>query len=271
MSKGKAKSSGKRKRVLSDHDKIGKRLVPPMLRAGRVNGISLGKDIVPEFLWLALLNNYHGWKTGVELSLALARQASTICETNTAELAESSRAVPKEFFGTVTAYATLSHQQKETLVSGIKATDEYFPLTTALEPLVSLYPACPLLFLFGNKVPTPTSDAIDQLKCLIRELFDKHSKPAVWMFANAVYIALCTGRLQIHQGSQLSRFNDIEAYPKTERSRGVAAMVRATSYSLLAHTHPDWAKYFWNRGLEIEACDYDEVVRNDLRRIMEGN
>src|SRR5260221_39816 len=159
MSKGKAKSSGKRKRVLSDHDKIGKRLVPPMLRAGRVNGISLGKDIVPEFLWLALL-----------------RQASTICETNTAELAESSRAVPKEFFGTVTAYATLSNQQKETLVSGIKATDEYFPLTTALEPLVSLYPACPLLFLFGNKVPTPTSDAIDQLKCLIRELFDKHSK-----------------------------------------------------------------------------------------------
>lgn len=270
MSKSKPKNLGKRKRVLSDHDKIGKRLVPPMLRAGRVNGISLGRDIVPEFLWLALLNDYHGWKTGVELSLALARQASTICETDTADLAESSRAVPKEFFGTVTAYATLSDEQKQRLVSNLKATDEYFSLTT-LQPLVSLYPACPLLFLFGNEVPAPTSHAIDKLKSLIRELFDKHSRAAVSMFANAVYIALCTGRLQIHQGSQLSRFNEIEAYPKTERARGMAAMVRATSYSLLAHTPPDWAKYFWNRVLEIEACNYDEVVRNDLRRIMEGN
>jgi len=63
--------------------------------------------------------------------LLLLASRKPICETNTAELAESSRAVPKEFFGTVTAYATLSNQQKETLVSGIKATDEYFPLTTS--------------------------------------------------------------------------------------------------------------------------------------------
>jgi len=150
-------------------------------------------------------------------------------------------AVPKEFFGTVTAYATLSNQQKETLVSGIKATDEYFPLTTALEPLVSLYLCVPSSISLWKQGSHSNGDAIDQHQVSISwELFDKHSKPAVSMFANAVLHRTLHG-LELQNRPQEANSAGLtisRAYPKTERSRGVAAMVRATSYFPLGPPRP---------------------------------
>jgi hypothetical protein len=89
------------------------------------------------------------------------------------------------------------------------------------------------------------------------------------MFANAVYIAFCTNKMRALQGTGFDNFPAIENYPETEESRAVAAEVRATVYSLLSETPQDWESYFWNRGLEIEPCDYDGVVRNDIRRVLE--
>jgi hypothetical protein len=39
-------------------------------------GVSLSQQIIPEFFWMALLNEQFGWQRGAELSLGLARSAA---------------------------------------------------------------------------------------------------------------------------------------------------------------------------------------------------
>ncbi|MGZ8842163.1 MAG: hypothetical protein ACXW18_00770 [Pyrinomonadaceae bacterium] len=263
------KSKGKG--VLSDHAKVGKRLLPPMLRAGPVRPISLGRDIIPEFFWLALLNNHYGWQRGAELSLALARGAAQVNGVVFDEFSKPLGAGPKELFATTTAYGTLDNRQKKELVDDLNASKQLAELKEAIQPLISFYPICPFAFLFDGSPAAETKEHLALLKVVITELYDKYSKPAVSMFANAVYIALCTNKLKVMEGSLLSRFPEIEKYPGTEESRGVAAAARATVYSLLSSTPPDWGIYFWNRGLEFDPCEYDEVIRNEIRRLMESN
>ena len=65
------KYSARRKPVLLDHQRIGKRLIPPLMKEINYQEISWGKQLIPELIWLALiLNNRYGYMKGAELALA---------------------------------------------------------------------------------------------------------------------------------------------------------------------------------------------------------
>ena len=58
----KKKKSGVRQKVLSDHKKIGSKLVPlwPLLFPSE--DVRWSGNIIPELLWLGLLNEQYGWQ-----------------------------------------------------------------------------------------------------------------------------------------------------------------------------------------------------------------
>jgi hypothetical protein len=60
------------RRILANHKQVGKRFIPPFVATlGPLSEVRWVDDVLPELLWLALLNHQHGWKDGADLCLVL--------------------------------------------------------------------------------------------------------------------------------------------------------------------------------------------------------
>ncbi len=78
------------------------------------------------------------------------------------------------------------------------------------------------------------------------------------MQANALYIGFVTGVLIVAQVTSLANFPVVDQYPETAESRTTASVVRASVNAFFGEEGwsgpSEWSSYFWNRGLEIDAC-----------------
>jgi hypothetical protein len=81
------------------------------------------------------------------------------------------------------------------------------------------------------------------------------------MLSTAIYIAFCTNKIKVFEGLALAKFPAVEQFPDTEESRVVAASIRSAVNGMWGadEKSQDWPDYFWNRGLELEACDYQRI------------
>lgn len=235
--------------VLDDHRREGKLFKPPMSDIGALSEVSWVNDMLPEFLWIALLHDKHGLHQGVDLAYQLASAAIDV------ETADN-----HTWFAPMTSFKTLDQDQRAGLISALNDRNILESVIQALHSLLDSYPACPMAFLRvqadDNQV---THSGLDELRALISRLFDKWARPATLVQATAVYLALATGRLKIMEGiTWIDDFEQISEYPSTETSRMVGASVRATCLSLFPMLMQDvpmeWPGQFWNRGLELADC-----------------
>src|SRR5262245_12357695 len=64
------------KKVLQDHKRQGKILIPPFTSMlGPLQEVSRVKTIMPELIWIALIQDSHGHREGVQLITSIARVA----------------------------------------------------------------------------------------------------------------------------------------------------------------------------------------------------
>jgi len=268
-------------KVLSDHKKIGKNLVPPyVFLLGEGKDVEWRQRIIPEYLWLGLLNFKIGWVEGADISLTLARIASQAVGVPFEEFEKQYGKAPKQFFALTSAYKTLETAQLNKIVEELKTQNKLNTLKLGLRNLISLYPECPLNFLFEKK-PISSDEDLPILQELVSVLFVGEHNLTVAALTNAVYIAFCTNKLRVIVSDNrdsptdpnLMHFPEIERYPNTELSKQVAASVRMQA-GLLVHNDDEnteqlsinWCDYFWNRGLEITKCippSFDKLYKTD--------
>ena len=94
------KKNKKEKGVLSDHYQVGKRFVPYFIhKMGQLEEVRWIDCILPELLWLGLLNNYYGLDEGAHLASSLALSAVATC-----------KPIPKKWFAPTSSYAELNEQ-----------------------------------------------------------------------------------------------------------------------------------------------------------------
>lgn len=200
------------------------------------------------------LNEYYDLSKGAELGLSLARVALKTRDQNS-----------KKWFAPISSFIVLTDEQKNDVIKLLKLSNELRELKQALIPLISFYPTCPLAFLFEGKVPNfeNSKENLEQFKLLLSGLFNRWEKRATLVQASAIYIAFATDLLQVAKGSALANFPAVAEFPNTEESRGVSASVRAAVNQFFGTHFYDslttWPSYFWNRGLELEPCDYQGV------------
>ncbi len=243
------------KPVLSDHRRVGKRLIPPLATmTSPLREVSWIDLILPELVWLALLNDRYGWGKGAELAASLVSASSKACTDST-----------KPWFAPISEFRKLDNDQRRTVVDALGSSGVLELLKTGLVPLASLYSECPLLFLF-NEAPASLADQATSLqlfKDLLASLYGRHAKSAMSVQANAIYIAFVTNKLQVQRGSELANLPAMEKYPESDESRLVASSIRAALNGFFGELYlgqqTPWAQYFWNRGLALEACDYDRL------------
>jgi len=251
---GRQKLSDQKKRVLAYHKKIGKRFVPPFLsKLGPLQEIGWLNYTLPELIWLAILNERCGLEKGADLAISLAKVAK-----------KAYAGEMKKWFATASIYNLLSSEQKRDVLNALDQSGKLEEVKDALSFFIFLYPKYPLNFLFEGSLPaTDNSDAtLKQFKELLSKLYDKTTVEATFMQANAIYIAFVTDKLKVFKGLTLANFPEIEKYPHTEESQRVAGSIRSTVISLIgtdSDKTSEWLKYFWNRGLEIEPCNFQII------------
>jgi hypothetical protein len=247
---GKDYLKAKSKKVLSDHKRIGKRFIPPMGQIPNLTEISWRKEIIPNYLWIALLNQLYGHTKAAELCVDFANIAIQVAD----------KAKYEGWFSAISSYCIFSDDQWEQIISLLEGKEliEYF--RHAFRELVNYYPECPLKFLFNEDLDHQEDSAwLKDFKKLIEKLIDRTSEEATFVQADAIYIGFLTDKFKVPKDSPLADFPKIQEYPFTEKSKMIASGIRATINSIggleIKAAKFDWAGYFWNRGLEIEGCE----------------
>lgn len=243
-----------KKQVLANHKRIGKRFMPPFLTAlGPLQEVGWLDYSLPELLWLGVLNERCGLEKGADLAVSVAKAAEKVYG---GEI--------KKWFAPVSIYDLLRPEQKIDVFNDLKRSSKLEPIKHALSSFISLYPKCPLNFLFESPLP-PIDNFSAELKTfkdLLSKLYDKTTIEATFMQANAIYIAFVTDKLKAFEGISFAEFPEIEKYPHTEKSQRIARSICATVNGFIGierNKTSEWPKYFWNRCLELEPCDFQRI------------
>jgi hypothetical protein len=240
-------SEGKRTPVLGDHKRVKSKLVTPLNDAfGPMREVSWINMMIPELLWIALVQKAWGPRRGVEIVTAFTRDV---------------RASDPTRDRTIWAAAGKFAALPDGVLAGIVEKRPYRDdLCAPLAPLHAHYPEHPMRELVSAVTKPPWSQDLGALKELVGELFDRASTSTVLVQATATWLAFDAERLKVSAGLALADFPRIEDYPKTDQSQRIAASIRAALNQMfgeldLMASGTGWPIAFWNRGLELEPCE----------------
>ncbi len=241
----------KKQKILTDHKRTGKRLVPPFVHMiGPLQEVSWIKTVIPEILWIGLIQTFHGHRKGVDLITSIARSARAIWPN-----------AQSRIFGATSAYKELSEKAWEQLRERLVETGELFLIQEALRPLAVYYPESPFINLFSSSPGEQSAKYLQIVKQHVEGMYDRTDYATTMVQATFVWLAFDADVLKVFQGLALAKFPQIEEYPKTELSQQFAASVRVTvnmffgSKEHYPGPYP-WPSYFWNRGLAIDQCEF---------------
>ncbi len=212
----------KKQKILQDHKRKGKTFIPPLMHGiGPFKETIWAKTALPELLWIALIQDYYGYREGVELITSLSQIAH-----------KCAPSVKKRVFATINSLGTLTADEQSCIQSNLADSGELLKIQKALLPLIACYPECPLRFLFQDKPDLSGKRVryLKQLKFLVRRMYDKVSIDSVMVQATAIGLAFDSGVLKVFEGLALASFPEIEKYPLTDLSKKVAASIRATMH-----------------------------------------
>jgi hypothetical protein len=212
--------------------------------------------MLPDYA-LGMLNAKYGYVEGAQLALALPKAATHIIGGSDS----------KDWFISISSFSRLTDQQKQETNALLSESGQLASYQNALSVLMKFYPECPMNFLFDqtNTLSELQSEDLRDFKLLLLQLFYRRGIEATFAQANALYIAFVTDKFKVMENLSLAEFPKIEDYPNTEISKRIASSVRATInliFGMDVLTMTDWSKYFWNRGLELEPCNF-EWASND--------
>jgi len=244
------------KKILQDYKRQGKTFIPPFTHMlGPLQEISWVKTMIPELVWIALIQQHYGHSKGVSLITSLTRLAR--------------KCAPSEkirIFVTISSFKEMTSDEQLCLQSELGVSGELFEIQKAFTPLIVFYPECTLRFLFST-MPSLTDGGnkhLENFKTLVAGLYDKTSRNTMMVQATPVWLAFDSGALKVFEGLTLASFPEIEKYPNTELSQKVAASIRASVPMFFTEHHypasSNWPRYFWNRGFEIDRCYFQETT-----------
>jgi hypothetical protein len=233
--------------VLADHKRVGKKFIPPFLHLiGPLSEVSWVNELIPQLIWIALLLDSHGHSRGVELALDVSKCASSPGGSNW-----------REFFAWMSSFQNLSTERQQSILSSLAESGTLPDVRSAFLDFQSLYPNSPLAFLEAQS-SSASIHSPERIKAVLAELYNRRSILATHVQATVVYLAFAGGWFKVANNTSLADFPEVEHYPDTEKSRQVAASVRATVNAFYGHLKsqesPEWPHKFWNRGLVLEPC-----------------
>ncbi|WP_298329015.1 hypothetical protein [Asticcacaulis sp.] len=239
-------NNGKRAPVLGDHKRVKSKLVTPFNSAfGQMREVSWINMMIPELLWIALVQDAWGPRHGVEIITAFTR-----------DVRASDPGRKHTIWAAAGKFASLPFGELSKIVAGRPYCED---LCASLMPLHTHYPDHPMRELMPNSGTQSMRD-LYEFKEIVGDLINRRSTMATLTQATATWLAFDSDCLKVSPGLALADLPRIEDYPNTEQSQRIAASIRATLNLMfgeidLMASGTGWPVAFWNRGLEIEPCE----------------
>jgi hypothetical protein len=243
-----------RRQVLGGHRRKGSTFYPPFLSQSSELGIGLvsvewRRNILPELIWLAPLVHDHGFQKACTLASALSNAAGQAGNWSTFP-----------HIGAVSSFAKLTPEQRSHVRRQMQAAGLLNDLRKSVDPLIRLYPKCPLGFLLGNEKPAvKKQEAMTYMAPLLEEcLFRGECLPTI---VQGVYYAmgLASGRMLFNEGMTPPLPQDLEGYPESESAQRAAGFIRCIVGQFDAmKVESFWPEYFWQSGNNIGKCQIRE-------------
>ena len=218
---------------------------PPILQLGPFNGVYWLTDVVPELIWIALLQNRFGLVEGNQLALKLSKLLNELTGN-------------KIWNAPVSYFNELSDDEKKVLAQTLETLKLTSKLQSAFEYFTFLYPEFPLAF-FISKRESTNKKKFELYKQLLTELSYRLSPVSTFMQATAIDFAFQAEIMTVAPHTSLAQFPEIANYPNTEISKKVASGIRSALNLYFSNKEfydlpVTWKTAFWNRGLELEKC-----------------
>lgn len=234
-------------KVLKEHVAQGMKYVPVILTLGQFNAVPYVRIIIPELIWLAVLNLRLGNVIGAQVAQVIASTLKTVNHN-------------PMWFGSISCLGHVPESTKQAITKALRDEDLTDSVESALSPFLDLYPEFPGRFLIQTQNSEKRAGFIQEIKTLLDQLYDTESGATVFMCANAIYAGFCQG-FQVNEGVSLAQFPEIENYPTTELSMRIASACRSTALLTVGKYVMDagltqWSSYFWNHNLQLESIDW---------------
>lgn len=240
------KNRGKRK-TLAGYVKRGKKLISPLNALPNMKSYSYVNDLLPELLWLGLINDYSSYLTGRKV---------LECVVNVGKDWDS----PIKNFALQSAYITLSEQQKIQILESWESARLLDSIRSAISPLVLLYDKCALRFVGPPGQATPIDSLVKRLERVVGSVADKYQTSGVMLQGALLMNNLIAGRMHFSSHIELPDFNAVVDRPDSEDARRAASFIRASTMAQIGFIDPpkEWAQCFWNTSYDLVACDYPQ-------------
>ncbi|KGK00170.1 hypothetical protein [Thalassotalea sp. ND16A] len=248
------KKPNHRGKVLKDHKKVGKKLIPPMKQIASMQETSFVDELLPCVVWMSALYLRCDGRLATKVIIEFITDAEAIFGEN--------RPQPLYAMGN---FSLLSCEQKKSIYDAVKGKSYFEMLLESLEHQHHILKDYPLSFLFEEHMyAVDKVEAIAMLSEDVKTLLDRHSSIATKVQVTAFYSTLETGRLKVCNPVKIPDFNTIFTKPDSDEAKHAAAFARAhmngsigmfrqdnDELNIKAHT---WVKDFWMQTFNLSDC-----------------
>jgi hypothetical protein len=231
------------KTILEGHKKVGKKFIPQILKYDGFREINWVNDIIPELIWIAVIQKKLGYKVANDAMSELHKHYIEICDTK----------YINSFFS---SYDSISKEAKAKLKDQFSLNQYFDQIFGGLKDLQFYFPNHPLQFLYDDRVIQKSEVSIQLIKDSIKGILERRSEAGTIAQAAVLFNTMATGKFNAPVGSIFWEFGEIDNYPKTEKSLQLAssirAMINAFMHNETRNVECEWVKSFWQRSFQLE-------------------
>jgi hypothetical protein len=231
--------------ILRGHKRVGKRFIPPMKQLPSLKLTSYVNDILPELIWLGLINDRLGFIRGARFFEKIVTAATNVAGEP-----------PYKNFALVSQLGALNATQKKSFLCELSKTDILEPLRDYVAPMILLYDDCPIEFIGSPNANYRKSDLIKVIRDCVGRHIDKYETPGIVLNGTILLARLVAGTISLQ--AEMPNFNAIVDDPASEEAKRAAAFMRANALAEFGMLEIDngWARNFWNKNFEICECEF---------------
>ena len=234
--------------ILDGHKRVGKRLVPPMMQLPGMKDISYIDVMLPELIWLGLINDNLGFVRGARFFEKMVLAAMEVAADP-----------PHKNYAIISQLGTLNVEQRDSFLQSLSNDEMLEPLRNHIAPLILLYDQCPLAFIGPPDTVYSQNDLIRSIKSCVDRHLDKFETPGIVLNGAMLLARLVAGTIKFSKDMDLPDFNSVIDAPESDEARHAAGFMRASAIGEFGMSTIDdaWARHFWNRNFEISDCEFD--------------
>jgi len=232
-----------KKRILEGHKKVGKKFIPPVVQWPGFHEINWVNDVIPELIWIAVLQQKIGFRPANEAMADLHKMYIEICDT-------------KFLHSFFSSYEALGETAKDSFRSRFRESQHYEKVFEGLIDLQYYYPNHPLQFLYADRVIHESEVNIQVVKDSIQGVLERRSECGTMAQAAVLFNSMITGKFNAPVDSIFWEFEELDNYPNTEKSLQLASSIRAMINAFMdkevRNFDCQWVKSFWQNSFIIE-------------------